>query len=62
MTRYRKAVRWIAQKVLPYSTDSVETLTGYLTVRMVADLFNVPANNVATDVVKMRRRFLAGAS
>lgn len=51
---FRDAVAWIAYNDAPGDDDPPETLAGYLTVLLVADLFDVPAAQVASAVYLKR--------
>ena len=51
---YEDAVRWIAENDAPADEDDLETLAGYLTVVMVADLFDTEDCEVAADVLADR--------
>lgn len=52
---YRFGVQWIALSDNPGS-DEPEQMTGYITVALLADLFGVPPERVAKDVLKFRTK------
>lgn len=54
MASYMKAVAWIANEDAPGDDDDVEILSGYLTVCLVADLFDKEPGKVAADVHRYR--------
>lgn len=51
---YADAITWIADNDNAGSGESVETIQGYLTVQLVADLFGASTNDVAVDVERHR--------
>jgi len=51
---YHTAVQWIANEDSPGDNDDIETLRGYLTVCLVADLFGKDQDKVAKDVYEAR--------
>jgi hypothetical protein len=53
---YKSAVEWIALNDNPGAAELPETLEGYLTVALVADLFGVDLKRVAEDVANFRER------
>lgn len=53
---YKSAVEWIALNDNPGVAELPETLEGYLTVALVADLFGVDLKRVAEDVANFRER------
>ncbi len=57
---YREAVEWIALNDGPGDSDALEpdAIRGNLTVHLIADLFEVPAQKVGEDIVKYRRKKL----
>jgi predicted P-loop ATPase/GTPase len=52
---YKKAVEWIAINDEPSETD-LEEISGFLTVTLIADLFNIDEQVVAKDVLKIREK------
>ena len=50
----RDAIAWIADNDNPGDDDLPEELAGYLTVVLVADLYGVPAEDVAAQVWRCR--------
>jgi hypothetical protein len=52
--RYVDAVDWIAQNDNPGDDDAAAEIAGYVTVIMVADLFNKSAEQVAREVLYRR--------
>lgn len=55
MSKYRLAVRWIADNDEPMEED-LETLSSMISVQLVADVFSRPPKEVARDVLRARRR------
>jgi len=53
---YREAVAWIALEDDAGSEDALdpEVVDGYVTTKLVADLFGVDSERVAADVVRYR--------
>lgn len=58
MARYTDALSWIALNDAPGDDDNAADTAGYLTVCLVADLFNKEPYEVARKVVHLRRRWL----
>lgn len=52
---YRHAVRWIAVEDEPEDLDAAG-VTGYITVHLVADIFDKDPRTVADAVVRRRKR------
>jgi hypothetical protein len=56
---YRKAIEWIAYNDSPADdTYDAEALSGYISVVLVADLFDKDSDAVARAVVRKRRKEL----
>ncbi|MCL4683040.1 MAG: hypothetical protein KJZ92_17465 [Rhodocyclaceae bacterium] len=53
---YRAAIEWIAANDNPGAAEPSETLKGYLTVALVADLFGVDVKRAAEDVANFRNK------
>lgn len=53
---YKSAVEWIALNDNAGAAELPETLEGYLTVALVADLFGVDLKRVAEDIANFRER------
>lgn len=55
---YRAAVQWIALNDSAGDDDAldVESVSGYITTALVADVFGVDATRVGKDVVRARAR------
>lgn len=51
---YEDAIQWIASEDAPGDDDIIDDLQGYLTVCLVADIFNRPATQVARHVWNIR--------
>lgn len=56
---YRQAVAWVALNDNPGEREPAAAVASYLTVGLVADLFDVPQEKVAADVVERREAELA---
>jgi hypothetical protein len=52
--QFRKAIQWIAVEDAPADDDPIDTLKGFLTVCLVADLWRVRQEWVATLVWNIR--------
>jgi len=52
---YRKAVAWIASEDEPEDLD-VEAVEGYITVHLIADVFDKETDVVARAVVRKRKK------
>lgn len=52
---YREAVRWIAVNDEPTDTDS-DSIAGYISTLLIADIFDVEPSKVANDVLRERNR------
>jgi hypothetical protein len=52
--KYSAAVAWIALNDSAGDDEGEETVAGYLTVVLVADIFGVPAATVAREVLDYR--------
>jgi hypothetical protein len=52
---YREAVRWIAFNDEPSETDA-ESIEGYISTLLIADIFDVDPSKVAKDVLKERNK------
>lgn len=55
-SQYTRAVLWIAQNDSAGDQLTTEQLSGFLTVQMIADLFDVGTAIVAKDVDILRRQ------
>lgn len=53
---YRAAVAHVAMNDNPGDNESVEVLTGYLTVVLISELFGVTSERVARDVMRVREQ------
>lgn len=53
---YWAAVRWITDNDSPGDNDSIEWIAKYVTVLLVADLFGIEADKVATDIWAVRQK------
>lgn len=53
---YREAVAWIALNDNTAAGDSVETIAGYISTLLVADLFGAEPRLVAVDIERCRYR------
>jgi hypothetical protein len=51
---YKFGVAWIAENDGPGDNDNAETIAGYISVLLLADLFHKEAAAVAQDVVRYR--------
>jgi len=51
---YRFGIRWIARNDNAGDNDDVETIAGYISVLLLADLFGKDPGTVAKDVIKFR--------
>jgi len=56
MAKYRDAIEWIAENDGRGDSEDAYTLTSYLTVQLVADLFNKEVGTVAEDVYQYRQK------
>lgn len=56
MATLRQAVKWIAEEDAHGDNDDADTISGYLTVHLVADLFDVQPIEVARKVVRHRAK------
>ena len=52
---YREGVAWIAMNDETGSGHSAEDIAGYVSTLLLADLFNVEPEKVASDVASFRR-------
>lgn len=61
---YRMAIRWIAANDADGDTERLdpESVRGYVSSLLVADLFDVDPARVGADVVRARRRADKGAA
>ena len=53
---YREACAWIALNDDAATGDSEETISGYISTLLIADLFAVEPERVARDIARARRR------
>lgn len=53
---YRHGVEWIALNDDVACDDDEEAIAGYVTVCLLADLFDITTERVARDVLRVRRR------
>lgn len=53
--KYIKLVTWIANADNSADNDAVEEIAGYLTVKMVADCYELRPIHVAQDVVAIKK-------
>ena len=53
--KFCEGVAWIAANDNPGDNEDVETLSGYISVALLADLFEVPQEAIATLVWETRR-------
>jgi hypothetical protein len=56
LSLFNDACRWIAKNDAPGDDHDVETLAGYLTVVLVADVFGSTPEDVASIVYRMREK------
>lgn len=54
---YVEAIKWIALNDAPADKDEREELCRYLTVQLLAHMYNVESDTVAGDVIKAREAF-----
>jgi len=59
MAQYKEAVAWIAMNDNPAPDEDVPTTAGYLTVVLVADIWHKTPEDVAADVVRVRRKWMS---
>lgn len=52
---YKFAIAWIALNDSPGDNENAETMAGYVSVLLVADLFGKDQNQVAKDVFQYRQ-------
>ena len=55
---YREAVQWIAFNDNAGNGDTQEEVAMYITVLLIADIFDVEPDKVASDVCKVREKEL----
>ena len=55
---YRFGVAWIAENDAPGDNADVNTIVGYISVLLLADLFHKEAADVAHDVLRYRQKNL----
>lgn len=53
---YREAVQWIADNDNPADDEPVIEVAGYMTVMLIADIFDTSTGRVAKDVVWRRAK------
>ncbi len=56
--KYRLLIEWIALNDSNGDNDSINSLAGYLTVKMVADCYNLTCMQIAIDVWNMRQELI----
>ena len=52
---YREAIKWIADEDEPTIMDP-EVISGFISVLLIADIFDVSSKKVAADVLKQREK------
>jgi hypothetical protein len=52
----KKAIEWIASEDALGDNEDIETLSGYISVLLVADLFDKEANDIAKRVWQLRNK------
>lgn len=52
---YREAVQWIAHNDESYDTDT-DSIAGYISTLLIADIFDVEPSKVANDVLRERNK------
>lgn len=53
---YWAAVAWIADNDNPGDDEPIDAIAGYMTTLLVADLFGIEADKVATDIWAQRQK------
>lgn len=53
---YRAAVEWIALNDDAGNGDTAEIVADYVSVGLIADIFEVPAEKLAADIMRVRAR------
>ena len=52
--KYRRLIEWISMNDNDGEADPIEQLAGYLTVKLVADCYDLTCRQVAEDVFAIR--------
>lgn len=55
LTPFGRGVHWIAANDAPGDNDNVEALSGYISVVMLADIYNVATRKIAEQVDIIRK-------
>jgi hypothetical protein len=58
---YRKAVEWIALNDETAVSEDVDTIAGYISTLLAADLFDIEPERVAKDVLRYRKEHAPAA-
>jgi hypothetical protein len=54
--KYENAIKWIAVNDESGSGDSLKEISHYISVCLIADIFEISVEEVAVDVVRVRRK------